>query len=315
MGSIASTSNASASEKREVEENEPSDDREHKSVGVQAVMGGLQPEDGIFTEPPGISVEEDGETDEVGGRKRPEAEADQGLDEVELLRRRVLELESQVKSWQDVARDFLFGMALSPEMNSWYATILREYLQKALSEIPQVEKVNFTECSFPCVPSETPEIQMLKWEGMGLGEWNVEWAPKSWWIAFSVTGTQSPLPTRFNALVTISSVHLQGRLRTALPNDVSSVRFAFCSKPDLTFKTSFQLNWGRLPVPVRVSIESTVEDAIDAFIQNKLLLPNSYWVVMRRKRSFKVNDQEMLVAIKSAQRAREFLSPPPTPVP
>jgi len=169
MGSIASTSNASASEKREVEENEPSDDREHKSVGVQAVMGGLQPEDGIFTEPPGISVEEDGETDEVGGRKRPEAEADQGLDEVELLRRRVLELESQVKSWQDVARDFLFGMALSPEMNSWYATILREYLQKALSEIPQVEKVNFTECSFPCVPSETPEIQMLKWEGMGLG--------------------------------------------------------------------------------------------------------------------------------------------------
>lgn len=89
-------------------------------------------------------------------------------------------------------------------------------------------------------------------------EWDVEWAPKSWWIALSVIGRQSPLPTRFNAVVTISNLYVRGRLRTALPNDISSCRLAFCEKPKVEFKTNFQLLWGRLPLPVRVSIESRV---------------------------------------------------------
>lgn len=136
------------------------------SVGVQTVERELDL--GVFTEPPELFLDTeegiDGEDDRGEG-----GTAEEGEDEVVRLRRRIQELEGMVSGWENVARDFLFSLALGPEMTTWYASLLREYLEEALLELPVVEKVNFAECSFPSVPKEAPTMKLVNWGGMSFG--------------------------------------------------------------------------------------------------------------------------------------------------
>jgi len=203
--------------------------------------------------------------------------------------------------WEKMGADFLCALALSPTMLAWYADVLSDLLTSSLSNSQVVQQVDYVQCSFPCLESEKPNIRMIRWLGMHGGEFEVDWQPKSWWIALSVQGGLGA-----QLVVTISGLSVKGIARTALSYDCSALRLSFWefARLDMNASSKVVVGTGSLPIPMRAWIEKLVVKKVEEIVHNYLVSPNERVIVLRRTiRPRMLSDADLANAEKAAQRA------------
>lgn len=214
---------------------------------------------------------------------------------------RLLAAEQRLSSYHSAASDLLSALALTPEMTeSFYARSLRELLSSALLSLETVESLSHIECSFPCVKNEIPSVELVTWAGLRYSEWDIDWAPHSWWVSASALGSRWGLA--FNCLTTVSRIRLKGCLRCSFADDMSSVRVAFRETPSVDMSVESVVGWGLMPIPVKESIEELVIAEIERFVRERLT-EDSVVVVLRR-RPAGVSDLDIMEARLQATRAR-----------
>lgn len=210
--------------------------------------------------------------------------------------------ERRLEQWKQASTDLVSSLALSPDMTeTLYARSLRELLSDSLVTLEAIDELRHVECSMPCVASERPRVDLIRWGGLHFSEWRVEWAPASWWVSVSAVGNRWGLG--FNCLTNVSSIQLSGRLRCAFADDLTSVRISFSENPGMHMTIESVVGWGAVPIPVRESIEEMVREEIESFVQKRLTGNESIVVVLRRKALMKLNEGDLLEAKLQAERA------------
>jgi len=201
------------------------------------------------------------------------------------------------QSWEQMCSDMLCSLALTPSMSAWYAELVNDLLTSALETAENVQKVNFVQCSFPCVQKEQPKLKVLRWDGMKYGEFELIWTPSSWWIAASL---QASLGCQL--IVTLRSLSIRGIVRTALSYDCSALRFSFCSMPKLTMKASSQIVVGSVPLPVQDWTERLIIRKIHEIVR-RYLVESERVIILRRPYNLSLTDEDFVAAEKAAMRA------------
>jgi len=200
-------------------------------------------------------------------------------------------------SWERLCVDLLSSLALTPSMTAFYAEQVTELLTNSLCGIEQVLSVDFVQCSFPSVPRERPLLRLVRWLGLHYGEFELAWAPKSWWIAASVHAAIG-----CQLLVKLHGMSVKGIVRTALSPDCSALRLSFCANPKLAMTASSSVLVGTIPVPLQDWTEAAVLKLVHELVHSRLVSPNSQVFVLRR--TLLGGAEELDIARRAAERAR-----------
>jgi len=187
------------------------------------------------------------------------------VETMEGLREQVRRLQQECGMLRTLVSDFLMSLALGPDLTKWYAEMFRQLIRKALSGVEAIQNIEYTECSFPSVPSEAPQCELVVWRGLEYSEWDVDWSPNSWWVAVSVSGRQGTFLPSFSVVATVSEFHVTGkRLRVALARDCGSVRLSFCEMPVIALSVGTRAVLGSIPLPLQDRIERAISREVDS---------------------------------------------------
>lgn len=214
----------------------------------------------------------------------------------------LLDSERKLKLWRNAASDFFSALALSPEMtDSVYSRTLRELLTNALQSLDTVDSLQHVLCSMPSLKKEAPTINLVRWDGLKFSEWDVSWAPTSWWVSVSADGSRWGLA--FNCLARVSDIHLNGRMQCSLSNDLTAVRTRFSIPPNIRLDVATSVGWGVVPVPVQQSIAQLIRSQIERFVDSRLCSDEGMVIVLRRKYPLKLSENDINEAAAQARSA------------
>lgn len=163
--------------------------------------------------------------------------------------------------------------------------------------------MRYVECSFPSVASETPHIQLQRWESLSDSEWQLRWAP-SWSVQVAVEGLQY---LQFTLMLRLFDFRISGRLRFRASQDLSTVGFQFLAPPKLKLRTECSVSWGSVPLPLQTYIESVVQDEFQRWVIDNAVAPNELTL---RPTSFQpkkgLTDADVEKAMRAVTMAREL---------
>lgn len=214
----------------------------------------------------------------------------------------ILDYQQKLDSWRCAASDFLSAIALSPEMtDSVYARTLRELLTNALESLESIDALRHVLCSMPSIRKEAPVINLIKWTGLEFSEWDVAWAPTSWWVSLSADGSRWGLP--FNCMARVSDIQLQGRMQCSLSADITALRIKFTYPPQLAMNVVTSVGLGVVPVPVQQSIAQLIQTQVKRFVETRLCCDEGMVIVLRRKPITPLTENDISEAVAQARTA------------
>lgn len=214
----------------------------------------------------------------------------------------ILDYQHKLESWRCAASDFLSAVALSPEMtDTVYARTLRELLTNALESLDSIDALKHVLCSMPSIRKEAPVVNLLKWTGLEFSEWDVAWAPSSWWVSLSADGSRWGLP--FNCLARVSDIQLQGRMQCSLSKDITALRIKFSFPPQITMNVATSVGLGVVPVPVQESIAELIRTQVKMFVESRLCCDEGMVIVLRRKAVTSITENDISEAVAQARSA------------
>lgn len=214
----------------------------------------------------------------------------------------IINHQQQLESWRCAASDFLCALALSPEMtDSVYARTLRDLLTNALESLDSIDALKHVLCSMPSIRKEAPVVNLLKWTGLEFSEWDVAWAPSSWWVSLSADGSRWGLP--FNCLARVSNIQLRGRMQCSLSKDITALRVRFIHPPQITIHVATSVGLGVVPVPVQQSIAELIRGQVMNFVESRLCCDEGMVVVLRRKLTAPITEDDISEAMAQARSA------------
>eukprot|EP00967_Tisochrysis_lutea_P148998 scaffold285565_cov32-Tisochrysis_lutea.AAC.1 len=168
-------------------------------------------------------------------------------------------------------------------------------LTQALTNLEQIDRVRYVDCSFPSVPSEAPRLSLDKWNSLSASEWQLRWSP-SWsiqvrWLADAwpkrivshVRNAQcaARLPVQiavegshyvaFRMILRIHSVQLAGTLRVNSTKDLRTIRLSFVEQPQMRMCVDCTIAWGSLPLPLQDYIGDTVVGEFRAWFNKQMV--------------------------------------------
>jgi hypothetical protein len=171
--------------------------------------------------------------------------------------------EAACARYEHASRTLLSALALSPSANAFYARHARTLLAAALVALPAVGTVGHVECSMPSIASgsEGPHLQLARFDGLQYSEWDVHWQPSSWWLSVSVVTALS-----LKVHVHVTDIRITGRVRCALPYDLSSVRVGFTDEPNVHLQINTSIELGSVPVPLHAAIDREIRQQVHNFL-------------------------------------------------
>ena len=210
--------------------------------------------------------------------------------------------EAKIAMWEECMTAFLHSVMLSPDMNEMYKAECSTLLRDALKTVEQIQTIRYVDCSFPSVPTESPHIQLIRWENMQESEWQVRWAP-SWSVQVAVEGLQY---LQFTLMLKLFDFRISGRVHLSCSNDLSEIKIRFVAQPKLRLKTECSVSWGSVPLPLQTYIETVVQDEFvrwtrDNLVKDEMALhPTSF----QPKKG--LTDADVEKAIRATQLARQL---------
>lgn len=232
------------------------------------------------------------------------------ISDVDALRDRLVAAEDLLEQWRAAASSLLAAVALSPDLTiGLYAKLLRSVLAGAVADLADVQAVRHVHASLPAVPAEAPAVDLRLWHGLSLSEWNIDWAPSSWWVSLAADGARWGLAV--SARVRVSNIHVRGVMRTAFSSDLSAVRVSFATPPELRMDVDTSVEWGVVPVPVQESIDEMVRQQVASFIERRLS-GEGMVIVLRRKNDSQMSESDVLEATQLARSAGSLKLSPST---
>jgi hypothetical protein len=85
----------------------------------------------------------------------------------------------KLEEWQTLVEDALHTAVFSAEASERYRLHASLMIRSALTELPQVTRLKYVRCSFPCVRRESPRLRLAKYTSLSSSEWEVNFSP-SW---------------------------------------------------------------------------------------------------------------------------------------
>jgi len=229
---------------------------------------------------------------------------------VAALRQQVAELqarlrasEAKVAMWEECMQQLMHCVMLSPDMNDMYKDECTRVLRDALTTVEQVQAVRYVECSFPSVPSESPHIQLQRWESLEDSEWVLRWAP-SWSVQVAVEGLQY---LQFTLMLRLFDFRVSGRMKFRASPDLSTVVFSFVQPPKLRLKTECNVSWGSVALPLQTYIETVVQDEFQRWVRDNVVAPHELTLNPSSFQPKKgLTDADVEKAIRAVTLAREL---------
>lgn len=220
------------------------------------------------------------------------------------LEARLRAADAAVERYNRASRALLAALALSPAANAQYAGVARGLLREALLALETVSSVEHCECSMPAVASgaELPVVDLVRYDGLDYCEWECDWRPKSWWLSVSLRTVLG-----LSVSVRVSEIRVEGLVRVALSEDVSSLRLAFSGSPRIELGIDTRCSVGSIPVPLRDTIDEGIRTAVTSFVEDNLINGNSMLFVLRRKNE-ELGDEDVAAATEAAQRHSSITS-------
>lgn len=221
------------------------------------------------------------------------------------LEARLAAAEAAVAHYAAAARAALGALALGASANAAYCGAVRAALVGALGRLPAVASVEHCECSMPALDAEAPDCALVRFDGLAGSEWDLDWAPASWWVDVRLTTALG-----LCVAVHVSAMRVRGRVRVGLSGDLSSVRLGFAAgRPLIELAIESSVNVGYLPIPgsLRETIDGGIRAAVSAFVEDNLVGGNTMLFVLRR-RPAEVSDADVAAATEAARRHASITS-------
>eukprot|EP00040_Diaphanoeca_grandis_P018328 m.96352 g.96352 ORF g.96352 m.96352 type:complete len:364 (+) comp26888_c0_seq5:248-1339(+) len=229
------------------------------------------------------------------------------LERLHAAEAKVKSLESQLDQWQTAAREALNAIALSPTMNERYKQRVSEQLTKILAKVPQVQQVNFINCSFPAVSTQAPRIALISWESIDRSTWWVKWEP-SWSVEVSLGGRHY---VPFTLSLRVSNIRVQGQFSLKLLSSLHYFWVSFNKDIKVEMSIDVDLVVGILSVPLQATVEELVRKGFDEWLRNSLVEPNRMRIPLLVKKDETQNgmsDEDFEAARVAAETAMQRAS-------
>jgi len=188
-------------------------------------------------------------------------------------------------------------------MNDMYKHECSSLLTQALTNLEQIDRVRYVDCSFPSVPSEAPRLSLDKWNSLSASEWQLRWSP-SWSIQIAVEGSHY---VAFRMILRIHSVQLAGTLRVNSTKDLRTIRLSFVEQPQMRMCVDCTIAWGSLPLPLQDYIGDTVVGEFRAWFNKQMVQPNELVLTPSAfQPKSTLTDADVEKAMRAATLAREL---------
>jgi len=133
----------------------------------------------------------------------------------------------------------------------------------------------YVKCSFPSIPSDAPQLQLLSWTSLEASQWTVSFAP-SWRMEMCLEGRAALVP--FKLLVRVSTMTIQGEMSLSFPSDMGHVLLSFAAMPklEMAIDSEISLDVGvSLGLPVGRAAASLIRHEIHKWIASHAVAPHA----------------------------------------
>lgn len=133
----------------------------------------------------------------------------------------------------------------------------------------------YVKCSFPSIPSDAPQLQLLSWTSLEASQWTVSFAP-SWRMEMCLEGRAALVP--FKLLVRVSTMTIQGEMSLSFPSDMGYVLLSFAAMPklEMAIDSEVSLDVGvSLGLPVGRAAASLIRHEIHKWIASHAVAPHA----------------------------------------
>ncbi len=133
----------------------------------------------------------------------------------------------------------------------------------------------YVKCSFPSIPSDAPQLQLLSWTSLEASQWTVSFAP-SWRMEMCLEGRAALVP--FKLLVRVSTMTIKGEMSLSFPSDMGHVLISFAAMPklEMAIDSEISLDVGvSLGLPVGRAAASRIRHEIHKWIASHAVAPHA----------------------------------------
>lgn len=222
-------------------------------------------------------------------RRQWAAERQLLLDDCTAIRAEAQTLALRMEGWTALVRDIFFYGALHDHVDL-ITHVLCSQLREHVSEVDGVSEVDVSELRLPSSSEFAPELQLLKYCGPELSEWQIRWEPPPAQAACSIMLHGRKFGVTFALVVSISKLRLDGELQCCCDvHDAMqsqsreqggrTLRVGFKRMPEVSFEMALD-SQSKVLALGHDTLCAWIKKQIDHTLKQQCVLPNAIEVVL-----------------------------------